>query len=144
MGFGFKNAEGKKPMFFEGHADPYIELVKDITPPENAICASTDSVVLFRTEGYWTPLPNSKPPPYEGGGRRRARQPRWGTIVDFFRDNLKQTVSIHRAQFEKLLFEEDSDVGPELAELFRDAGKTYLLIAERISARCESRQAAED
>jgi hypothetical protein len=64
--------------------------------------------------------------------------------VDFFRTNLKQTVSIHRAQFEKLLFEEDSDVGPELAELFRDAGKTYLQIAERISARCESRQAAED
>jgi hypothetical protein len=64
--------------------------------------------------------------------------------VDFFRTNLKQTVSIHRAQFEKLLFEEDSDVGPELADLFRDAGKTYLQIAERISARCESRQAAED
>jgi hypothetical protein len=64
--------------------------------------------------------------------------------VDFFRTNLKQTVSIHRAQFDKLLFEEDSDVGPELADLFRDAGKTYLQIAERISARCESRQAAED
>jgi hypothetical protein len=64
--------------------------------------------------------------------------------VDFFRTNLKQTVSIHRAQFEKLLFEEDSDVGPELADLFRDAGKTYLQIAERISARCEFRQAAED
>ena len=40
--------------------------------------------------------------------------------MDFFRTNLKQTVSIHRAQFEKLLFEEDSDVGPELADLFRD------------------------
>jgi hypothetical protein len=64
--------------------------------------------------------------------------------VDFFRTNLKQTVSIHRAQFEKLLFEEDTDVGPELADLFRDAGKTYLQIAERISARCESRQAAQD
>ena len=64
--------------------------------------------------------------------------------MDFFRTNLKQTVSIHRAQFEKLLFEEDSDVGPELADLFRDAGKTYLQIAERISARCESRQTAQD
>lgn len=64
--------------------------------------------------------------------------------MDFFRSSLKQVVSIHRAQFEKLLFEEDTDVGPELAELFQDAGRTYLKIAERISTRWESRQAAED
>jgi hypothetical protein len=64
--------------------------------------------------------------------------------VDFFRSHLKQVVSIHRAQFEKLLFAEDSEVGPDLAELFQDAGKTYLQIAARISMRCESRQAAED
>jgi hypothetical protein len=64
--------------------------------------------------------------------------------VDFFRSQLKQVVSIHRAMFEKLLFEEDSDVGPELAELFQDAGKTYLQIAERISSRCDARQTAED
>jgi hypothetical protein len=65
-------------------------------------------------------------------------------FVDFFRSHLKQVVSIHRAMFEKLLFEEDSDMGPELAELFQDAGTTYLQIAERISARCLSRQAIED
>jgi hypothetical protein len=53
-------------------------------------------------------------------------------------------VSIHRVMFEKLLFEEDSDVGPELAELFADAGRTYLQISERISDRCESRQPAQD
>lgn len=53
MAFGFKNAEGKKPIYFEGHKDPYVELVKDLTPPANAISADTDSVVLFRTEGYW-------------------------------------------------------------------------------------------
>lgn len=46
--------------------------------------------------------------------------------------------------FEKLLFEEDSAVGPELAELFRDTGKTYLQIAERISERCHSRQPIQD
>jgi len=46
--------------------------------------------------------------------------------------------------FEKLLFEEDSDVGPELAELFQDAGKTYLQIAKRINARCDARLVAED
>jgi hypothetical protein len=64
--------------------------------------------------------------------------------VDFFRSHLKQVVSIHRAMFEKLLFEEDQDVGPELAELFEDAGKTYLQIAARISDRCQSRQPAQD
>jgi hypothetical protein len=64
--------------------------------------------------------------------------------VDFFRSHLKQVVSIHRAQFEKLLFEENSEVGPELAELFQDAGKSYLQIAKRISLRCDARQAAED
>jgi hypothetical protein len=46
--------------------------------------------------------------------------------------------------FEKLLFEEDSDVGPELAELFEDAGKTYLKIAERIGDRCCSREPIQD
>jgi len=55
-----------------------------------------------------------------------------------------QVVSIHRVMFEKLLFEEDSDVGPELAELFEDAGKTYLEIAERISNRCHPRQPVQD
>jgi hypothetical protein len=46
--------------------------------------------------------------------------------------------------FEKLLFEENSAVGPELAELFEDTGKTYLRIAERISERCQSRQPIRD
>jgi hypothetical protein len=64
--------------------------------------------------------------------------------VDFFRSHLMQVVSIHRVMFEKLLFDEDSDVGPELAELFEDAGKTYLQIAARISDRCQSRQPAQD
>jgi hypothetical protein len=64
--------------------------------------------------------------------------------VDFLRSHLKQVVSIHRVMFEKLLFEEDSDVGPELAELFQDAGTTYLQLAERISAGCLSRQSAQD
>jgi hypothetical protein len=65
-------------------------------------------------------------------------------LVDFFRSHLKQVVSIHRVMFEKLLFEEDSTVGPELAELFEDAGKTYLKIAEHISERCSSRLSIED
>lgn len=51
--FGFKNAEGKAPFCFDGHSEPYIELVKELTPPNNAISASTDAAVLFRVEGFW-------------------------------------------------------------------------------------------
>lgn len=53
MVLGFKNAEGKKPVYFEGHEEPYIELVKDLTPPANAISVSTDAAILFRIEGSW-------------------------------------------------------------------------------------------
>ena len=55
-----------------------------------------------------------------------------------------QVVSIHRVMFEKLLFEEDSHMGPELAELFQDVGKTYLQIAKNISERCHSREPIQD
>ena len=50
---GFKNAEGKAPFYFDGHAEPYIELVKELTPPENAISLRTDTAVMFRIEGSW-------------------------------------------------------------------------------------------
>ncbi|HVZ51549.1 MAG TPA: hypothetical protein VG986_06260 [Pseudolabrys sp.] len=50
---GFRPAEGKEPVFFAGHDEPYIELVKDLTPPENAISSNTDATILFRTEGFW-------------------------------------------------------------------------------------------
>jgi hypothetical protein len=53
IAFGCRNAEGKAPVYFDGHPEPYIELVKDLTPPLNAISASTDTAVLFRTEGFW-------------------------------------------------------------------------------------------
>ena len=67
-----------------------------------------------------------------------------GVLVDFYRSHLMQVVSIHRVMFEKLLFDEDSTVGPELAELFQDAGRTYLQIAERISERCHGHQPVQD
>ncbi len=51
--FGFKKAEGKAPFCFDGHGEPYIELVKELTPPLDAISVSTDPVVMFRTEGFW-------------------------------------------------------------------------------------------
>ena len=56
--------------------------------------------------------------------------------MDFSRTYLKQVVSIHQAMFERLLFDEDAAVGQDLAELFQDAGKTYLRIAERINEDC--------
>ena len=56
--------------------------------------------------------------------------------MDFSKDYLKQVVTIHQAMFEKLLFDEDAAIGEDLAELFQDAGKTYLQIAERISEDC--------
>ena len=56
--------------------------------------------------------------------------------LDFSRTYLKQVVSIHQAMFEKLLFDDDGTVGQDLAELFQDAGKTYLQIAARINEDC--------
>lgn len=53
IAFGCRNAEGKKPFCFEGHAEPYVELIKELTPPPNAISERTDAAVLFRTEGFW-------------------------------------------------------------------------------------------
>lgn len=50
---GFKPVPGKKPVLFEGHDEPYIELVKELSPPQNAITLETDAAVLCRVEGYW-------------------------------------------------------------------------------------------
>jgi hypothetical protein len=50
---GFKPVEGKEPLHFEGHEEPYIELVKHLPLPENAISERTESAVLFRIEGAW-------------------------------------------------------------------------------------------
>ena len=56
--------------------------------------------------------------------------------MDFKRLHLRQVVAIHQAMFQKLLFEEDSTMGPDLAELFQDVGKTYLQISEQINESC--------
>jgi len=50
---GFRIAEGKEPVYFAGHDEPYLELVKDLVLPQNAISQNTDATILFRTEGYW-------------------------------------------------------------------------------------------
>ena len=64
--------------------------------------------------------------------------------MNFYRSHLKQVVAIHQAMFEKLLFEEDSAVSLELAELFHDAGKTYLQISQQITEKCLSQYDLQD
>ena len=64
--------------------------------------------------------------------------------MDFSRTYMKQVVAIHQAMFEKLLLDEDAAVSLDLAELFRDAGRTYLQISERINASCLSQQSLQD
>ena len=50
---GFKRIEGRAPVYFAGHAEPYIELVKHLVVPGNAIGNDTDPAILFRVEGQW-------------------------------------------------------------------------------------------
>lgn len=64
--------------------------------------------------------------------------------MDFSRTYMKQVVAIHQAMFEKLLLDEDAAVSLDLAELFRDAGRTYLQISERINETCLSQQSLQD
>ena len=64
--------------------------------------------------------------------------------MDFSRTYLKQVVAIHQTMFERLLFAEDATVNIDLAELFHDAGKTYLQIAERINETCLSHHSLQD
>lgn len=55
-----------------------------------------------------------------------------GAIMDYFRSHLLQVVTLHTALFKKLLFEAKG-VPLELAELFEDAGNTYLNLSDSIS-----------
>ena len=66
------------------------------------------------------------------------------TSVDFSRTYMKQVVAIHQAMFEKLLFDERATVSLELAELFQDAGRTYLQISERINETYLSQHSLQD
>jgi hypothetical protein len=50
---GFKPVVGKSPLLFEGHEEPYTELIKDLVPPPNAISFDTEAAVLTRIEGSW-------------------------------------------------------------------------------------------
>jgi hypothetical protein len=75
----------------------------------------------------------------EAGLKKLSADCRWDRLEElpsswtFHRLYLRQVVSIHQAMFQKLLFEEDSAIGLDLAELFQDVGKAYLQISDRIS-----------
>ena len=64
--------------------------------------------------------------------------------MDFSRTYMKQVVAIHQAMFEKLLFDDDAAVSLDLAELFQDAGRTYLQISERINETCLAEKSLQD
>ncbi len=50
---GFETVAGKPPLMFAGDDNEYIELVKTLVVPENAITMETDAIVMSRTEGAW-------------------------------------------------------------------------------------------
>ncbi len=50
---GFKPVADKSPVLFVGHAEPYVELIRELEVPENAITLATDPTIMFRTEGEW-------------------------------------------------------------------------------------------
>lgn len=52
MLLGFKRVEGRPPVVTEGH-EPYIELIKILSPPSDAITLQSPPHVLFRIEGHW-------------------------------------------------------------------------------------------
>lgn len=59
--FGFERVEGRPLVVTKGH-EPYIELVKRLTPPPDAITLQVHPKMLFRIEGQW-----DKPSAFENG-----------------------------------------------------------------------------
>lgn len=49
----FEEVTTKDRVLFKGHEEPYIELMKRLDVPGNAITIDTDATTLFRVEGAW-------------------------------------------------------------------------------------------
>ena len=62
--------------------------------------------------------------------------------MDYYLDYLRQVTEVHHVMFEKLLADEGK-YPRELAELFEDAGRTYLRISERLSERYLSHEPSD-
>lgn len=52
MLLGFERVEGRPPMVLADH-EPYIEMIKRLRPPPDAITLHVDPKILFRVEGEW-------------------------------------------------------------------------------------------
>lgn len=59
---GFKQLN-ERPPTLSGDGEPFLELVKELKVPSDAISIDTDAGVMFRVEGYW-----HVPSAFEGGG----------------------------------------------------------------------------
>jgi predicted GNAT family N-acyltransferase len=51
--FGFRPVEGRPPFLIAGHDEPYIELVRHLDVPDDAITPQSDANRMFRIEGRW-------------------------------------------------------------------------------------------
>jgi hypothetical protein len=74
---GFRQVAGRPPSL-SGEGELFVELIKDLTPAEDAISIDTDPSVLFRVEGSWhVPSPFEAPRPrgvsVGAAGTRRRR-----------------------------------------------------------------------
>jgi hypothetical protein len=49
----FEEVTTKERVLFRGHDEPYIELVKKLDVPSDAITAASEATTLFRVEGTW-------------------------------------------------------------------------------------------
>jgi hypothetical protein len=49
---GFRQVPGRPPSL-SGEGEPFVELIKELAPAEDAISIDTDPSVLFRVEGSW-------------------------------------------------------------------------------------------
>jgi hypothetical protein len=50
---GFRPVQGKEPLMFAGHDEPYLELERRLDIPGNVIDSTAPASVLFRIEGHW-------------------------------------------------------------------------------------------
>jgi hypothetical protein len=74
---GFRQVPGRPPSL-SGEGEPFVELIKELAPAEDAISIDTDPSVLFRVEGSWhVPSPFEAPRRHAvsgvGAGTRRRR-----------------------------------------------------------------------
>jgi hypothetical protein len=59
--YRFEEVTTKAPAYFKSQGEPYVELVRRLEVPSNAITADTDVAMLYRVEGAW-----DRPASFEG------------------------------------------------------------------------------